>query len=209
MLTDAWRAPPSSLPTWLPPRRRGGRRRSASLSWVTQQRPRPSGSRSPSTWPGEDGCVIAREEAGLIGVLRGGHRRGRVVLRRTLTFGVRHGIFGVVVGSARGLAVAAAAVDGDAVDVDLREPAELSGGMIAGAVHAPRGMLEFYADPTSPYHRPEFDPARRTILYCASGGRSALAARSLAELGYGDVGHLDGGFKAWVASGGPIGHGES
>jgi len=92
-----------------------------------------------------------------------------------------------------------------AVLVDLREPAELTDGMIEGAVHAPRGMLEFYADPTSPYHRAEFDPSRRTVLYCASGGRSALAARSLVALGYSDVAHLDGGFKAWVAAGGPIG----
>ena len=92
-----------------------------------------------------------------------------------------------------------------AVVIDLREPAELAGGMIEGAVHAPRGMLEFYADPASPYHRPELDPTRRTVLYCASGGRSALAARSLASLGYDDVAHLDGGFKAWVAAGGPVG----
>jgi rhodanese-related sulfurtransferase len=62
-------------------------------------------------------------------------------------------------------------------------------------------MLEFYADPTSPYHRPEFDPARRTILYCASGGRSALAAETLTQLGYANVGHLDGGIKAWTSSG--------
>ena len=92
-----------------------------------------------------------------------------------------------------------------AVLVDLREPAELErDGMIEGAVHAPRGMLEFYADPQSPYHREELAPGRRTILYCASGGRSALAARTLAELGYGDVAHLDGGIKAWRADGRPV-----
>ena len=92
-----------------------------------------------------------------------------------------------------------------AVVVDLREPAELQNdGMIEGAIHAPRGMLEFYADPTSPYHRAEFDPTRRTILYCASGGRSALAAQTLAELGYADVAHLDGGIKAWCAEGRPV-----
>jgi rhodanese-related sulfurtransferase len=89
-----------------------------------------------------------------------------------------------------------------AVVVDLREPAELeSDGMVPGAIHAPRGMLEFWADPTSPHHRPEFDPARRTVLYCASGGRSALAAQALAQLGYGDVAHLDGGIKGWVQAG--------
>lgn len=86
--------------------------------------------------------------------------------------------------------------------VDLREPAELhNDGAIDGAVHAPRGMLEFYADPHSPYHREEFDPTRRTILYCASGGRSALATVTLAGLGYTDVAHLDGGIKAWRAAG--------
>ena len=91
-----------------------------------------------------------------------------------------------------------------AVLIDLREPAELRlEGMIEGAVQAPRGMLEFWADPASPYHRPEFDPGRRTVLYCASGGRSALAVRTLARLGYADIGHLDGGFKAWKQAGHP------
>lgn len=94
--------------------------------------------------------------------------------------------------------------DNGAVVVDLREPAELAAdGMIEGAIHAPRGMLEFWADPSSPYHRPELDPARRTVLYCASGGRSALAARALAELGYRDVAHLDGGIKGWIQAGFP------
>ncbi len=99
--------------------------------------------------------------------------------------------------------VAREAADG-AVLVDLREPAELRlEGMIEGAVHAPRGMLEFWADPASPYHRPEFDPTRRTVLYCASGGRSALAVQTLARLGYADVAHLDGGLKAWKQAGHP------
>jgi rhodanese-related sulfurtransferase len=91
-----------------------------------------------------------------------------------------------------------------AVLIDVREPAELqSDGTIEGAVHAPRGMLEFYADPNSPYHRPGFDPSRRTILFCASGGRSALGAVALAGLGYADVAHLDGGLKAWRGAGRP------
>ena len=89
-----------------------------------------------------------------------------------------------------------------ALVVDLREPGELANdGMIEGAVHAPRGMLEFWADPSSPYHRPEFDPRRRTVLYCASGGRSALGAVALAQLGYTDVAHLDGGIKGWLQAG--------
>jgi rhodanese-related sulfurtransferase len=88
--------------------------------------------------------------------------------------------------------------------VDIREPGERAdGGVIPNSIHAPRGMLEFYADPASAYHRPEFDPARRTILYCASGGRSALAAQTLGQLGYTNVAHLDGGFKAWVGAGHP------
>ncbi|MBA2444882.1 MAG: rhodanese-like domain-containing protein [Nocardioidaceae bacterium] len=92
-----------------------------------------------------------------------------------------------------------------AVLVDLREPAELQNdGIIEGAIHAPRGMLEFYADPNSPYHKDALDPSSRTILYCASGGRSALGAVALAELGYADVAHLDGGIKAWRADGRPL-----
>ncbi len=69
---------------------------------------------------------------------------------------------------------------GDVTLVDIREDDERAqSGAIPGAVRAPRGMLEFWADPTSAYHREEFDPARRTVLYCASGGRSALAADTL------------------------------
>ena len=94
---------------------------------------------------------------------------------------------------------------GNVVLVDLREPGELAEqGAIAGAVHAPRGMLEFYADPSSPSHRSELDPSARTILYGASGGRSALACDLLGQLGYGDVAHLDGGLTAWKAAGRPV-----
>lgn len=93
---------------------------------------------------------------------------------------------------------------GGALVVDLREPGELvEHGRIPGAVHVPRGMLEFRADPATPYHMEEFDPARRVILHCASGGRSALAAATLKEMGYQDVAHLDGGFNAWVEAGKP------
>jgi rhodanese-related sulfurtransferase len=94
---------------------------------------------------------------------------------------------------------------GDVVLVDIREDDERQrDGAIPGAVRAPRGMLEFWADPTSPYHREEFDPARRTILYCASGGRSALAADTLRGMGYGNVAHLDGGIKAWKEGGNSV-----
>lgn len=101
--------------------------------------------------------------------------------------------------------VASELADGRALLVDIREPDELRvSGTIRGAVHAPRGMLEFYVDPASPYHRQEFDPAGRIILHCASGGRSALAAVTLRELGYAQVGHLDGGLKAWKEQGYPV-----
>jgi len=94
---------------------------------------------------------------------------------------------------------------GGALLVDLREADELGKeGAIAGAVHVPRGLLEFAADPTSPAHRAEFATGGRVILYCASGGRSALAAATLKDLGYERVAHLDGGFKAWKDQGRPV-----
>lgn len=89
--------------------------------------------------------------------------------------------------------------------VDIREPGEdQKEGVIPGAIAAPRGMLEFWADPSSPYHRSEFSPDRRVILHCASGGRSALAADTLRQLGYSRVAHLDGGIRAWAQEGQPI-----
>ena len=101
--------------------------------------------------------------------------------------------------------LAAELATGDVVLVDIREPDErTASGTIAGAIGAPRGMLEFYADPASPYHRPEFEPDRRIVLFCASGGRSALATDMLRQLGYARPAHLDGGFKAWVADNQPV-----
>lgn len=88
--------------------------------------------------------------------------------------------------------------------IDIREPGELEKGKIPGAVHAPRGMLEFYADASLPYHKPEFDREKRIILSCASGGRSALAVKTLKEMGYENVAHLDGGFNAWKEAGKPV-----
>jgi rhodanese-related sulfurtransferase len=99
----------------------------------------------------------------------------------------------------------AAALDEDAVLVDVREPTERNThGWIPGSIAAPRGMLELWADPGSVYHRPELEPQRRTIVYCASGARSALAADTLQRLGYGNVAHLDGGLRAWKQSGFPV-----
>lgn len=93
---------------------------------------------------------------------------------------------------------------GDVILVDVRDAPELASGTIPGAIHASRGMLEFYADPSSQYYKPEIKPDSRVILHCASGGRSALAVHALKDLGYNDVAHLDGGFKAWQAAGKPV-----
>lgn len=82
--------------------------------------------------------------------------------------------------------------------LDVREPTEVAaGGVIPGAILAPRGMLEFHADPGSPYHLAQLQPDRPVILYCKSGARSALAAATLKNMGYEDVAHLDGGIAAW------------
>jgi rhodanese-related sulfurtransferase len=89
-----------------------------------------------------------------------------------------------------------------AILVDIRDYRELyRKGKIPGAVHAPRGMLEFWVDPANEYYRDVFTPGRRYILYCAGGGRSALAARTMREMGYPDVAHLDPGFGGWEAAG--------
>jgi rhodanese-related sulfurtransferase len=93
---------------------------------------------------------------------------------------------------------------GKALIVDVRDAPELqASGKVAGALHVSRGMLEFRADPDSPYHQPEFDRNRTVILYCASGGRSALAGKALKDLGYRDVRNL-GAFKDWAENGGPV-----
>ena len=91
---------------------------------------------------------------------------------------------------------------GSVVLVDIREPEErVATGTIPGAPHAVRGMLEFYAEPASPYHRAEFETDRRIVLFRASGGRSALAADTIKQLGNSRVAHLDGGVKSWMAAG--------
>jgi rhodanese-related sulfurtransferase len=91
-----------------------------------------------------------------------------------------------------------------ALIVDVRDVPELqASGKVKGAVHISRGMLEFKADPKSPYHDPVFDPNKTVILYCASGGRSALSGKALKEIGFKDVRNL-GAFKDWAESGGAI-----
>lgn len=93
----------------------------------------------------------------------------------------------------------------DTILIDVREPGESDeDGAIPGALSVPRGMLEFHADPTSPYHLDRLQPDAHVIVYCKSGGRSALAAAALQDLGYSDVGHLDGGIVAWKAGGRPV-----
>jgi rhodanese-related sulfurtransferase len=95
--------------------------------------------------------------------------------------------------------------NGNANLIDIRESEELKeSGRIPGSVHAPRGMLEFYADPSLPYHKPEFSRDKKIILHCAGGGRSALAAATLKQMGYAHVGHLEGGLKAWKEAGKPL-----
>jgi rhodanese-related sulfurtransferase len=93
---------------------------------------------------------------------------------------------------------------GDAVVLDVRDAMEVAqSGKVAGAVHIPRGLLEFKADPESPAHDKNLDPGKPVILYCASGGRSALAGKTLKDLGYDKVFNL-GAFKDWAESGGPV-----
>lgn len=93
----------------------------------------------------------------------------------------------------------------DVVFVDIRDIRELEReGMIPGAFHAPRGMLEFWVDPESPYYKDIFGADREFVLYCQSGWRSALATATLQQMGLARVAHVEGGFSAWKASGLPV-----
>lgn len=95
--------------------------------------------------------------------------------------------------------------DDTVVLVDLRDIRELwREGKIPGAVHAPRGMLEFWVDPESPYYRDVFGQDKKYVLYCQSGWRSALAARELQEMGLTPIAHIEGGFHAWKDAGGAV-----
>ena len=89
--------------------------------------------------------------------------------------------------------------------VDLRELQErVELGTIEGSRHVPRGMLEFWADPKSPYYRDWFQEDRRTVVFCAGGARSALATMALLKMGFANVAHLEPGFGGWLKSGAPI-----
>jgi rhodanese-related sulfurtransferase len=100
----------------------------------------------------------------------------------------------------------ALALQGDAgtVFVDLRDPREIQReGRIPGSFSCPRGMLEFWIDPDSPYAKPIFQEAKRFVFYCASGWRSALAAKTAQDMGLENVAHVGGGYTAWRGAGGP------
>ncbi|MGI9658591.1 MAG: rhodanese-like domain-containing protein [Gaiellaceae bacterium] len=94
---------------------------------------------------------------------------------------------------------------GSATFVDIRDFRELYlNGKIPGAFHADRGMLEFWVDPACEYYRDTFTPDSRYIVYCAGGGRSALAAQTMQNMGYASVAHLEAGFSGWADAGMPI-----
>ena len=93
---------------------------------------------------------------------------------------------------------------GSAVLVDVRHTSEWDQGHIDGSVPAPRGVLEFFADPASPKHAAALDPDRPMIVVCHSGARAALAAATLQDMGFADVSILEGGLTAWLAAGLPV-----
>ncbi|NRG19197.1 rhodanese-like domain-containing protein [Rhizobiales bacterium] len=93
----------------------------------------------------------------------------------------------------------------DVVFVDIRDVRELKAqGSVPGALHAPRGMLEFWVDPESPYHKSVFSEDKTFVLYCAAGWRSALATKTLQDMGLEKVAHIEGGFGAWTEAGFPV-----
>lgn len=102
-------------------------------------------------------------------------------------------------------AAAAEVAAGRAIFVDIRDPRELDrDGRLPGAIHAPRGMLEFWIDPASPYHKDSLATDKRLILVCAGAWRSALATKTLQDMGLVNVAEMEGGFSAWKAEGRPV-----
>ena len=94
--------------------------------------------------------------------------------------------------------------DGKTQIVDIRDIRELTAGTVTGSLHAPRGMLEFWVDPASKYHKAIWaDESKEFILFCGLGWRSALTAKTLQDMGMTNVAHIDGGYDAWLAAGGP------
>jgi rhodanese-related sulfurtransferase len=95
--------------------------------------------------------------------------------------------------------------DPEVVLVDLRDIRELNrDGKVPGAFHAPRGMLEFWVDPESPYYKEVFGSGKKFVFFCAGGMRSALAAQTVQRMGLEPVCHIEGGFRAWQEAGGPV-----
>ena len=95
--------------------------------------------------------------------------------------------------------------DENTLFVDLRDPRELQReGKIPNAFHAPRGMLEFWVDPSSPYHKEIFASGKKLVFYCQSGWRSALAAKTLQDMGMTNIFDMEGGFNGWKSAGLPI-----
>lgn len=89
--------------------------------------------------------------------------------------------------------------------VDIRDVRELKDGTVVGSYHAPRCMLEFWVDPESPYHKKIWaDESKEFILFCGAGWRSALAAKTLQDMGMTNVAHIEGGYEAWLKAGGPV-----
>jgi rhodanese-related sulfurtransferase len=124
---------------------------------------------------------------------------------------LKHGVKEMVANaSAQIQTVSVAAAKGllgrdDVVFVDLRDPRELQReGKIPGAFHCPRGMLEFWVDPESPYHKPIFASGKRFVFYCASAWRSALSTKTVQDMGLPNVSHLEGGFIGWRKEGGAV-----
>jgi rhodanese-related sulfurtransferase len=100
--------------------------------------------------------------------------------------------------------VLAKSTDKNVQIVDIRDVRELRNGTVTGSYHAPRCMLEFWVDPESPYHKKIWaDESKEFILFCGAGWRSALAAKTLQDMGMTNVAHIDGGYEAWVNAGAP------
>jgi rhodanese-related sulfurtransferase len=100
--------------------------------------------------------------------------------------------------------VLAKSTDKNVQIVDIRDVRELRNGTVTGSYHAPRCMLEFWVDPESPYHKKIWaDESKEFILFCGAGWRSALAAKTLQDMGMTNVAHIEGGYEAWVNAGAP------